>query len=70
MLGCVEQCKGCDYVAKIAFTCFKLVDGAGKAPAGFWRRGTCPYATHLGITKVVDDVKVRVGQQKQKKVKR
>lgn len=66
MLGCVEQCKGCDYVATLAFTCFKLADYA--APAGFWRRGGCPYATHVvRVAKV--DKRVRVGQQKQKKGK-
>ena len=47
MLGCVAECNGCDYVAKLATICTKLVDGAGKAPAGAWRRGTCPYATHI-----------------------
>lgn len=58
MLGCVAECNGCDYVAKLAKTCFKLVDGAGLAPAGYWRRGVCPYATHIKRASKVEDKKV------------
>lgn len=64
--GIVAQCVGCGYVTPLAGMCFKLADMY--APAGFWRRGGCPYATH--IVKTVEATnKVRVGQQKQKKKK-
>ena len=69
-----EQCKGCDHCVSSSFLgmnliftsdkCLKLLDK--KAPQGFWRRGGCPYATHIVLEAKVAD-KVRVGQQKQKK---
>ena len=64
LIGIVAQCVGCDYVTPMAGMCFKLADMY--APAGFWRRGGCPYATHIVREAKVAD-KVRVGQQKQKK---
>lgn len=67
MKGTVEQCNGCDYVATIASICTKLADV--NAPAGFWRRGGCPYATHV-VKRTVIKEHVRVGQQKQKKGRR
>jgi len=66
-IGTVAQCKGCDYVTPLAGMCWKLEDMY--APAGFWRRGGCPYATHVKREVKVDQGKVRAGQQKQKKVK-
>ena len=66
IIGIVEQCKGCDYVTPLAGMCWKLEDMY--APAGFWRRGGCPYATHIVKVKEVK-THVRVGQQKQKKGK-
>ena len=67
--GTVEQCNGCAHIATYAGVCLVLVHPRG--PSAMWRRGDCPYATHLGKVKRVDDnSKVRVGQQKQKKNKR
>ena len=77
MENIVEKCKGCEYCTSYTFMGAPLASMPGKcskyadpkAPEGAWRRGSCPYATHLGIvTKVVD--RVRVGQQKQKKGKK
>ena len=69
-----EQCKGCEHCVSSTFLgmnlthtpdkCLKLLDK--KAPQGFWRRGGCPYATHI-VKEVEPKNHVRVGQQKQKK---
>ena len=68
VIGIMAQCKGCDYVTPLTGMCWKLEDKY--APAGFWRRGGCPYATHVVHEAKVDQGKVRAGQQKQKKIKK
>ena len=58
----VEQCNGC---SNVEGTFCKI----WASPAGKWRLGNCPSATH-GKTEVIEpEKKVRVGQQKQKKNK-
>ncbi len=37
------------------------------SPAGRWRLGICPSATHVKVTTKDVEQKVRVGQQKQRK---
>jgi len=65
---CVSQCIGCDHMIK------EIDDGwcpKFLCPEAKWRAGkfeSCGMATHK-ITRVVDDSKKRVGQQKQKKSK-
>jgi len=64
--GTVAECNGCDHVTTAAGMCLKLADLHG--PAVMWKRGNCPYATHVKhVAKVEDTGKKRVGQQKQKK---
>lgn len=58
----VEQCTGCDNI--VEDKCRIWV-----APAGKWRMGVCPSATHVKAEKKEQEQKVRVGQQKQKKRK-
>lgn len=59
----VDKCVGCDYVSD-------SVCKIWVCPTAKWRLGDCSNATHVdkGIKKVVDE-KVRLGQQKQKKIK-
>jgi hypothetical protein len=66
-LGTVAQCTGCDNITPLAGMCTKYA--SVRAPEGVWRRGVCPYATHVVKVKEVTG-KVRAGQQKQKKVKK
>ena len=59
-----EDCRGCGKVT-VNSTC-----SAYPKPAIWWRRGKCPLADHLEIKGTKENkVKVRVGQQKQKKGK-
>jgi hypothetical protein len=57
----VEDCQGCGKITENR--CEAYIN-----PAGWWKRGACPLATH-NITRdsKVQNGKVRVGQQKQKK---
>jgi hypothetical protein len=65
---CVPQCEGCDHMIK------ELDDGwcpKFLCPEAKFRVGggkSCGMATHL-MTKIVEEGKVRQGQQKQKKKK-
>jgi hypothetical protein len=59
---CVEECAGCDY--GVDGTCKVFLCPAAKFRTG--RGQSCGMATHL-ITRVVDESKKRIGQQKSKK---
>ncbi len=56
----VEQCNGCENV--VEEHCRIWI-----APSAKWRMGNCPSATHMKVETKGGTVKVRVGQQKQKK---
>lgn len=55
-----EKCHGCGRVTKDSMC------SAYPKPAVWWRRGRCPLADHVKI-EVISNVKIRAGQQKQKK---
>lgn len=58
----VEKCIGCENIAE------EDKCRIWAAPAAKWRLGTCPSATHVKVDgRPVQEQKVRVGQQKQKK---
>jgi hypothetical protein len=66
--GTVAKCEGCANITPLAGMCLKLSDLHG--PAVMWKRGVCPYATHVKRASKVEDIgKKRVGQQKQKRGK-
>jgi hypothetical protein len=58
---CVPQCEGCDYNKNEI--CEKFLCPGAKFRVGIT---SCGMATHL-MTRVVEDSRVRVGQQKQKR---
>jgi hypothetical protein len=59
-----EKCYGCDKVTKDE-TCEAYIN-----PSIWWREGwNCPLATHVKKSITEEEVRKRVGQQKQKKGK-
>lgn len=62
---CVVQCEGCDHNKE--GVCKIFISPEAKFRVG--RGISCGSATHIGVRLVMENEKVRVGQQKQKSVK-
>ena len=58
------KCEGCNKVINVSG---KQCCEAYAYPSGWWRRGTCPVASHVKHVNSEQIGKKRVGQQKQKK---